>query len=66
MIGRLERLYTTPMGTSWQANYFNSTSFATNGEFATSESYYFIHNPPAKIGEMLIFGLFALEALGYL
>lgn len=54
------------MGTSWQANYFNNVSFATNGEFAISESYYFIHTLPAKIEEMLIFGLFALEAIGYL
>lgn len=66
MIGRLQRLYPTPMGTSWQANYFNNVSFATNGEFAISESYYFIHTLAAKIEEMLIFGLFALEAIGYL
>lgn len=54
------------MATSWQADYFNSASFSANGELAPSESYYFIYKPPAKIGEMLIFGLFALEAIGYL
>lgn len=66
MIGRLERLYPTPMATLWHADYFKSTSFSTNSELAPSESYYFIHKPPAKIGEMLIFGLFALEAIGHL
>ena len=63
MIGRLERLYFTPVDASWQMNYFSMTSLYINGELANSGSYCCIYNPQ-EVGDKLISRLFTLEAMG--
>lgn len=64
MIGRLQSLYPTPMGTSLQGHYFSITYFLQMVNLQIICHIIVLYSqPPAKIEDMLVFGLFTLKGM---
>lgn len=62
--GRLESLHPTPSGTCWQGHYFSITYFLQMMNLQlTCHIMVLYAQPPAKIEDMLVFGLLTLKGV---